>query len=227
MPKSPKKWIQWYFFSATLTLLAFIIDQSADIIWILLKSGVGDSVSAFYKGGISGHLLSMELICYTAPDQRDPFKKVSSQSKQGSANAKSMICIHSKTKMSKRGKIQLSAIHLNFSELDYLTIILILLPCDQERIHKFKCLNESTITIIVRGVQYQYFPVKPTMILTQVQRWRFSLIHSLENYCRVDKGNRTRKGGLHYSPTERNPKIKYTRSRWTKKVLFFGCPNLF
>ena len=129
--------------------------------------------------------------------------------------------------MSKREKIQLSAIHLNFSELDYLTIILILLPCDQERIHKFKCLNESTITIIVRGVQYQYFPVKPTMILTQVQRWRFSLIHSLENYCRVDKGNRTRKGGLHYSPTERNPKIKYTRSRWTKKVLFFGCPNLF
>ena len=122
---------------------------------------------------------------------------------------------------------QLSAIHLNFSELDYLTIILILLPCDQERIHKFKCLNESTITIIVRGVQYQCFPVKPTMILTQVQRWRFSLIHSLENYCRVDKGNRTRKGGLHYSPTERNPKIKYTRSRWTKKVLFFGCPNLF
>ena len=100
-----KKWIQWYFFSATLTLLAFIIDQSADIIWILLKSGVGDSVSAFYKGGISGHLLSMELICYTAPDQRDPFKKVCSQSKQGSANAKSIICIYYKIKMSKRGKM--------------------------------------------------------------------------------------------------------------------------
>ena len=88
----------------SLTLLAFIIDQSADMIWILFKSGVGDSVSAFYKGGISGHLLSMELICYTAPDQRDPFKKVCSQSKQGSANAKSIICIHLK-KMSKRGKM--------------------------------------------------------------------------------------------------------------------------
>ena len=70
--------------------------------------------------------------------------------------------------------------------------------------------NESNITIIVRGVQGQCFPVKPTMILTQVLRWHFSLIHSLENYCRVDKGNRTGEGGLHYSPTERNPKIKYT-----------------
>ena len=44
-------------------------------IWILLKSGAEESVSASYKEGISGHLLSMELICYRAPSPKGWIQK--------------------------------------------------------------------------------------------------------------------------------------------------------